>query len=124
MPVTRNPTETRPRVACEVRPERDAVDPEAVKGLRILVPGCGSGIGRTVARPCRRRRVRRDRSLRHVRAVQEHIRQNADLRILRFYDAADRARGHVTCRDYRSGEEIRVSLVTVHAEPPRIYNQD
>jgi CheY-like chemotaxis protein len=59
-----------------------------------------------------------------VRAIQERIVSEANRRILEFYEAADRERGRVSSRDYRTGREVHVPVVSLEADAPRSYNQD
>ena len=59
-----------------------------------------------------------------VEDIQERISLRCNEEILGSYDDSDRERNHVTSRDFRTGEEMRVPLATLRLESTRLYNQD
>jgi len=58
-----------------------------------------------------------------VGAVQGAILERANRALLELYDESDRRRGHVSSRDYRSGEARRVPLLALQADSAELYNQ-
>ena len=83
------------------------------EGLRPVMEQNGSHF--QVLVPCTPERVIR---------IQELITEDCNRQLLDFYDEADRDRGHVSCRDYRTGEELNVALLSLQSETPKFYNQD
>jgi hypothetical protein len=59
-----------------------------------------------------------------IEALQEAILERANRALLELYDESDRVRGHITSRDYRSGELRRVPLLALQADATQLFNQD
>ncbi len=63
------------------------------------------------------------RAAKKIESLQNRILDSCKHRLLGRYDETDRSRGHVMSRDYRSGKDICVPLLTLHATSPELYNQ-
>ena len=90
---------------------------------------CCSFLGVITTRPAVERDGERFRVLLpcttdRIQSIQDRICERANQEMLEFYDPVDRELGHISSRDFRSGQKKRVPLATLRAEKPRIYNQD
>lgn len=59
-----------------------------------------------------------------VREIQHRMVERSNELILESYDDDDRAREFVTSRDFLSGEELQIPLVSLNVEETLLYNQD